>query len=94
MDVELEPDGPIKDYCGTCTNCLDACPTQAITEPYVVDGSKCISYFTIELKDQMPQEAAESSATGFSAAISARTCARGTAFQSRTPRLRLARTRS
>jgi epoxyqueuosine reductase len=53
IDVKASPDGPIKDFCGTCTRCIDACPTDAIT-PYVVDGSKCISYFTIELKDQMP----------------------------------------
>ena len=53
LDLELEVDGPIKDYCGTCTRCIDACPTEAIVEPYVVDGSKCISYFTIELKDQI-----------------------------------------
>jgi epoxyqueuosine reductase len=53
IDVKASPDGPIKDFCGTCTRCIDACPTEAIT-PYVVDGSKCISYFTIELKDQMP----------------------------------------
>jgi epoxyqueuosine reductase len=54
LDLELEYDGPIKDYCGTCTACMDACPTDAITEPYVVDGSKCISYFTIELKEELP----------------------------------------
>lgn len=55
-DLALEPDGAIKDYCGTCTRCVDACPTDAITEPYVVDGSKCISYFTIELKEAIPDE--------------------------------------
>lgn len=53
LDLELIPDGPIKDYCGTCTKCIDACPTNAIVEPYVVDGSKCISYLTIELKDEV-----------------------------------------
>jgi epoxyqueuosine reductase len=53
LDIDLEADGPIKDYCGTCTACIDACPTDAIT-PYQVDGSKCISYLTIELKDALP----------------------------------------
>lgn len=56
VDLELEADGSIKDFCGTCTRCLDACPTQAIVEPYIVDGSKCISYLTIELKDEIPSE--------------------------------------
>ncbi len=53
LDIELEYDSPVKDYCGTCTKCIDACPTDAIYEPYKVDGSKCISYFTIELKDEV-----------------------------------------
>jgi epoxyqueuosine reductase len=57
LDLDLVPDGPMKDYCGTCTRCIDACPTDAIVEPYVVDGSKCISYLTIELKDHiLPNE--------------------------------------
>ena len=57
IDVELEADGPITDFCGTCTRCIDACPTDAIVQPYVVDGSKCISYLTIELKDELlPKE--------------------------------------
>lgn len=55
-DLELQADVGMKDYCGTCTRCVDACPTDAITQPYVVDGSKCISYFTIELKDAIPEE--------------------------------------
>lgn len=53
LDLDLTPDGPIKDYCGTCTRCIEACPTDAIVEPYLVDGSKCISYLTIELKNAL-----------------------------------------
>jgi epoxyqueuosine reductase len=54
IDLELDADKPATNHCGTCTACIDACPTQAIVEPYKVDGSKCISYFTIELKDAIP----------------------------------------
>jgi epoxyqueuosine reductase len=57
VDLELNYDTPVSaDYCGTCTRCIDACPTQAIEADKVVDGSKCISYFTIELKDLLIPE--------------------------------------
>ena len=54
IDLPLNYDNPTTDHCGTCTACIDACPTKAIVDPYVVDGSKCISYFTIELKNELP----------------------------------------
>jgi epoxyqueuosine reductase len=56
IDLDLDYDNPTTDHCGTCTACIDACPTEAIVAPYVVDGSKCISYFTIELKENIPQD--------------------------------------
>ncbi len=56
LDLDLAYDSPTTDHCGTCTACIDACPTQAIVEPYKVDGSKCISYFTIELKENIPEQ--------------------------------------
>ena len=56
IDLDLEYDHATTDHCGSCTACIDACPTNAIVAPYVVDGSKCISYFTIELKENIPQE--------------------------------------
>jgi len=55
-DLELAPDAPIQEFCGSCTRCIDACPTDAIINPKIVDGSKCISYFTIELKESIPAE--------------------------------------
>jgi epoxyqueuosine reductase len=56
VDIELEYDGPIKDYCGTCTRCVDACPTDALHDPYKIDASRCISYLTIELEENIPAE--------------------------------------
>lgn len=55
-DLELETDHAVNNHCGSCTACIDACPTEAIEAPYLVNGSKCISYLTIELKNEIPKE--------------------------------------
>ncbi|MCU4174634.1 tRNA epoxyqueuosine(34) reductase QueG [Carboxylicivirga sp. N1Y90] len=56
INLELEPDTPIKDACGGCQRCIDACPTKALIGPYQLDSNKCISYLTIEHRDDIPEE--------------------------------------
>jgi len=55
IDLDLEYDLPVADHCGSCTACIDSCPTEALIAPYQIDGSKCISYATIELKESIPE---------------------------------------
>jgi len=56
LDLELDNDSPVNDYCGTCTACIDACPTDAILPDKVIDAHQCISYFTIELREEIPND--------------------------------------
>lgn len=56
LDLELKPDTPMKDYCGNCTQCIDACPVGALESPYILNAKKCIAYQTVENKDEIPEQ--------------------------------------
>ncbi len=73
LDLELAPDAPATDHCGTCRRCIDACPTDAI-ELYGINASKCISYYTIELKDQIPADAGDFKNWAFGCDICQQVC--------------------
>ena len=82
-DLDLKEDAPTTDHCGTCTKCIDACPTDAIVSDRIIDGSKCISYATIELKNEIPTPLKTKWKTGCLAAIFVRMCVRGTVLPHR-----------
>jgi epoxyqueuosine reductase len=93
LNLELEYDTEtIEDHCGNCTRCLDACPTNAIVAPYLIDSKACLSYQTIESRDEtLPAEITENLTVGFTAATFVRTFVPGIVFKNRPKKLDLSR---